>query len=579
MTNSASVGEINESDAIASEAMAAEGSSANFVLDDSALSTLRLWLLVGLVLPFLAMAPLLYVQSRRLIDQQAYWYFLGSIGLGSWLLFWTCSYRPSSLTRGRVAVVLLWFGLAIAALGIYWYSSWVIHVAAVIVLTSWSLGAFGGTSWTRVLTICLLFLVTVPIPSGRDIQVSDWFQSIATWCSNGLFDAISIPNIVEGDSMQIADSKFRVSVVCAGADSVFAFLAIGIAVIAIRRCSFLPGLLTLLTLPLFSVLENVLRLLVIAIGLVYFKAELAEGWAHFVVAVSVFLASVLSFWLTHKAIVSIFEPIDRETEKNRLIKFYQMVTRWPVRGEGPIPSGAQQAIWKPSLVSLAGPFVICLLVGAISVYSAVVISNSGALMVGVSEEKAALLPSDEAFPEQFGGLRKVSFRTITKSGKSQLGKYSHLWRFDDQGNQVFVSLDFPFQVWQPIWSFYQSSGWKILEIKPVEVPANSSQTWTVEEFKMQNQYGLYGFVWFASFDKNGIPVDRELGTDTLSRKNIFERLQEKELPEPQLTYQVQVFFESGKELNEAETERNRKLFFAIFEQVRQQSQAALMKAK
>ncbi len=579
MSNSVFSEDSEESDSIA----LAERRSAHFLMDASAVSTLRMWLLSGLLLPLLCLAPLLYVQSRRLIDQHAFWYFPVSIAVGGWLLFATSSYRPASVNRGRMAVVLLWIGLAAAAFGIYWYSPWVIQVASVIVLLAWSLAAFGGTSWTRVFTICSLFMVTVPFPSGRDSQVSNWLQSIASWSCNGLLDVIGIPNIVEGDNMQIAESKFRVSVACAGVDSVFAFFAIGIAVIAIRRCSFLSGLLTLLTIPFFSVFENILRLLTIAIGLVYFKTDLSNGWMHIEVAVVVFIISLLSFWLTHKTIVAVFEPIDqvidRGTEKSGAIDFYQMITRWPVDVEGQLAIGTELPIWRPSLVSLSGLVVICLLFGSITVYSAMTISNSDVLFVDIGEEKAALLPSDAAFPEQFGGLKKVGFRTITQPGMSTQGKYSHLWRFDDQGNQVFVSLDFPFPGWQPIWSFYQFNGWKILEIKPVEAPANSGSAWTVEEFKMQNQYGLYGYVWFAFFDENGTPIDRRNDTEQLSRKNIFERLKNKEMPATQATYQVQVFFESGKELSEVEGERNRKLFFAIFEQVRDQSQSALRKAK
>lgn len=577
MSNSVSNDPVSETEAVATDSR-----SANSVRDRSTIAALLLWFLIGLFLPLLGISPLLFAQARRLIEHQEFWYFPISIAIGVWLLFWTCSYRQPSKNRGRVSVVLLWIGLACSVFGIYWYSSWVIHVASVVIILAWSLGACGGTSWTRLTAICSLFLATVPLPGGRDVQFSHWLASIASWFCNGLLDAISIPNIVEGDRIQIAVSKFRITDVCAGVDSVFAFIAIGIAVVAIRRCAFLPGLITLLVVPLFSVLENVLRLLVIAMGLFYFKADLADGWAHFVVAVVVFIVSVLSFWLTHQTIVAVLEPIDVETAKSRVIDFYQLVTRWPAdRGEQETTDAEDVEIptWKPSMVSLMGPFAISLILVAVSAYASMTISDSGPLMARMSEEKAASLPSDEAFPEQFGGLKKVGFRSITQPGNSPSGKYSHLWRFDDQGNQVFASLDFPFQGWQPVWSFYQLSGWKIIDVKPVEVPKDFGQSWLVEEFKMQNQYGLYGFVWYAFFDENGVPVDRKLDTEQLSRKSIFERLQNKEVPIAQLTYQVQVFFESGKELSEAETERNRKLFFAIYEQVRQQSKSVLMKAQ
>ena len=577
MGDSVSSGPVSDNVAIATE-----GRLANFEKGRSDIVALCPWFLTGLVLPLLAMAPLLFAQARRLIEHQAFWYFPIPIAIGVWLLFWTCSYRETGVTRGRVAVVLLWIGLACAAFGIYWYSAWVAHVASVLIILAWSLGACGGTSWTRLTTISCLFLATVPLPGGRDVQFSNWLESIAIWFCNGLLDAISIPNIMEGDRIQIAGSKFRVADVCAGVDSVFAFIAIGIAVVAIRRSSFLSGLITLLVVPLFSVLENVLRLLAIAMGVFYFKADLTDGWPHFVIGVVVFIVSVLAFWLTHQTIVALLEPIDVETANSKVIDFYQFVTRWPaVREELETTDAADVEIpvWKPSMVLLVGPFAISIGLIAVMAYASMTISDSATLAVRISEEKAAALPSDEAFSEQFFGLKKVGFRSLTQPGSSPLGKYSHLWRFDDQGNQVFVSLNFPFDGWQQVWSFYELSGWKIIEVKPVEVPADSGQSWRVEEFKMQNQYGLYGFVWYAFFDESGARVDREPDTKQLSRRNIFERLQNREVPDAKVTYQVQVFFESGKELSEAEMERNRKLFFAIYDQVRQQSKTALMKAQ
>ena len=96
---------------------------------------------------------------------------------------------------------------------------------------------------------------------------------------------------------------------------------------------------------------------------------------------------------------------------------------------------------------------------------------------------------------------------------------------------------------------------------------------------MQNPYGLYGFVWYGFFDENGIPVERSVASKQPSRKNIFSMLQGNRNEQLPVSYQVQVVFESGRDLNEAELDRNRKLFFEIFERVRQASETPLQKAK
>ena len=159
------------------------------------------------------------------------------------------------------------------------------------------------------------------------------------------------------------------------------------------------------------------------------------------------------------------------------------------------------------------------------------------------------------------------------------GRFSHRWKFDDRGNQIFVSLDFPFRGWRSLWAGYQSAGWKIIETNELEQPTATGQAMAFDEFKMQNQYGLLGFVWNGFFDENGVPIERSTVSNQLSRKNILSILQlgpDKQVP---VSFQVQVFFESGRELNEVEMERNRKLFFEIFEILRQQSETSLQKAK
>ena len=159
------------------------------------------------------------------------------------------------------------------------------------------------------------------------------------------------------------------------------------------------------------------------------------------------------------------------------------------------------------------------------------------------------------------------------------GRFSHAWKFDDRGNQIFVSLDFPFRGWRPLWEGYRAVGWNILDTKESEQRTASGESMAFDEFKMQNQYGLLGLVWYGFFDENGVPIERTTASKQLNRKNIFSMFQNEHTEQLPVSYQVQVFFESGRELNEVEMERNRKLFFEIFERVRQESELALQKAK
>ena len=177
------------------------------VLDRSQNRTLLIWLLLGLLLPLLSMIPFLYLQGKRLIVQQSFLFFPLTTAIGVWLLVRTCDYRPASRLRARLAVILICCGMGLTVLGIFLVSPWIVQVAMVVVIFAWSLRAFGGSEWTRVVAICSLFAVSVPLPSGLDGRINLRLQSVSSWACSGFLDAISVPNIVEGNVLQIQEKR------------------------------------------------------------------------------------------------------------------------------------------------------------------------------------------------------------------------------------------------------------------------------------------------------------------------------------------------------------------------------------
>ncbi len=539
--------------------------------------SLQRWLWMALVLPLLSMVPLFYEQAIGIFALRTYLFFPLTTAIGAWLLYRTCDYRPASLRRGRIALGVACFGMGLAILGIYFFSPWIVHVSAVVVVFGWSLGAFGESSWTRVAAICSLFAVSVPLPSGRDIQLSAALQSIASWISNGFLDAISVPNIVEAITLQIQDKKIPVAEVCGGADSVFALLAIGLAIVVSRRSSLLVSLVTLLSVPFFSVLGNVLRLLAIAIGFEYLDMDFSSGTAHIVTAVVVFAISVACVSLLHISAQAILDPISEGKDANNLTKLYQWVASWPQVDERSLSVASQ---WRVSVVSLFAPCLVCTLLGALSAYAVFSSERVNTSLFAISEVQAASLPLQSAFPDQFGSLRLISYTPTTNSSAKTFGRYSYRWMFDDKGNQIFATLDFPFSGWRPIWVGYESNGWRIIDTKPVDIPLErGGEAWTVEEFRMQNQYGLFGFVWYAFFDDNGVPTKRANDMVGTNRINLLKRLQKSSGDKLPTSFQVQLFLESGRDLSEREIEINRQLFFEVFDRIRRQTEAVLKKAQ
>ncbi len=539
--------------------------------------SLQIWLWMALVLPVLSMLPLFYEQAKGIFAQRTYLFFPLTTVIGAWLLYRTCAYRPASLRRGRIALGIASFGMGLTILGIYFFSPWIVHFSAVLVVFGWSLGAFGGSSWTRVAAICSLFAVSVPLPSGRDVQLSAGLQSIASWISNGFLDAISVPNIVEAITLQIQDKKIPVAEVCGGADSVFALLAIGLAIVVSRRSSLLVSFVTLLSVPFFSVLGNALRLLAIAIGFEYLDMDFSTGTAHVLTAVVVFVISVACVSLLHISAQAILDPISEGKDANNLTKLYEWVASWPQVDERSLSVATQ---WRVSVVSLLAPCLVCTFLGALSAYAVFSSERVNTSLFAISEVQAASLPLQSAFPDQFGSLRLISYTPTTNSSAKLFGKYSYRWMFDDKGNQIFATLDFPFSGWRPIWVGYESNGWRIIDTKPVDIPLErGGEAWTVEEFRMQNQYGLFGFVWYAFFDDNGVPTKRANDMVGTNRINLLKRLQKSPGDKLPTSFQVQLFLESGRDLSEREIESNRQLFFEVFDRIRRQTEAVLKKVQ
>ena len=544
---------------------------------------LRIWLLLGLAIPILGMLPLLATQFQSLVQQPKSLFFPLSIAIGVWLLFRTKGYGLACGLRANISLGVALIGMGLAAIGTYWFSPWIVQFASVVVLFGWALGAFAGTPWTRVFAICCLFAVTVPPPSGFDATINARLQSISSWGCSGFLDAIGVANIVEGNVLQIAEKKLMLSEVSGGADSFSALMAIGMSLVVLRRSTFLVSLATMAAVPLCYLLGNMLRLLAIAFGFGNFESDLSAGTGYFVSATIFFLFSIGCLVLSHVSIAAILEPISLGRGANNLTAFYRLVTSWPETKEWS-PRFSDDTGVPPSpisgyrLVLLAVPSLVCILFGGLASYVALASGRENVASVGLSEEQAAMLPSQNAFPNQFGSLRLTGYTPTVQNSANPIGRYSHLWKFEDKGSQSYVSLEFPFQGWRPIWVGYESSGWKILGIEPVDVPADEGHAeLQIEEFEMQNPYGLYGYVWYAFFDDQGVPTqhENEIGG---SRINIFSRLQKSPKSTLRKYFQVQLFLESGRELTELETQSNRKLFIEVFERIRQQSEVALKKA-
>ena len=547
-------------------------------------SGLRSWFLLALLLPLVAMLPMLIAQAQSLFSQPRFLLFPLPIVIGVGLLIGTCRYRIARGLRAKLALSFAVFGMAVAVLGMFFLSPWAVQFASVMVIFGWALGAFAGTPWTRVFAICCLFAVALPPPGRVDILINSRIYSVIGWTCNGFLDAVSLPNLFEGSVLQVADLKIKLNEVLGGVDSLFALMAVGMVVVVSRRASLLTGVVLLvLAVPFCYCLSNVVRVLVIAIGHESNGWDLTSGAGYIVTAVFIAFGAIVSLLLSYISLKALLETIEFANRANNVTALYRLVASWPnTKDWSPefvAESEAVAGVWGNRVVLIAIPCLVCLAFGGLSAYVSLVNARASMAKKVFTESQIAVLPAQAAFPPQFGNLRMVSFTPSTQTDANATNQYSHLWKFDDKGGQAFVMLDFPLSGWRPVWTGYQGNGWKILDVKPVDIPSEVPYPdLRVEEFEMQNQYGLFAYVWYAFFDELGIPTSQTEDVSG-SRVNLFTKMRTKANTDSKAHLQVQLFLESGRELTELETQSNRKLFFEAYEILRSQSEAGLKKAK
>jgi len=233
----------------------------------------------GLVLPVIAMAPVLFLTAQQLWNQLPFRFFPLSIAAGVAYLVFTCEYRRASPVRSILSTILLMCGMAIAVWGMYFLSPSRVHLALIVVVFGWALGACGGTAWTRVFAICLLFAVTFPLPRGLSTLISHSLQAVAAWVCSGFLEAVSIPNVLEYSVLRVEGKQLLVHEVCRDAGSCFALLAFAFAWLTYWRRTFLVALLVSLSVFFWSMLGDFVRLLLISIAVQTHWMDLTIGYS------------------------------------------------------------------------------------------------------------------------------------------------------------------------------------------------------------------------------------------------------------------------------------------------------------
>lgn len=531
------------------------------------------WLLLGLILPTCGLAPLLFLIAIELWSQLPYRFFPISIVAGIVLLLGTCDYRSASPRRSMVSTFLVLAGMGIGLWGMYYLSTIRAHLAIIVIVTGWALRAFGGTSWTRVMAICLLFAETLPLPRALSTQIMRLQQHAAAWASNGFLEAIYVPNVVEVSVLQAEGIRLPVFETCFDAGGCFALLAFAFVWTIWWHRPFLVSSVVLISVFFWSIAGDFIRLISLVLIHRYFGMDHSVGIASTVLGSAVFALLVLCVILFNQSIAALLEPIELGPDASRIQRAYQRLVTWPVNSLNmstpPKATSTRQRF-------LLGAFnLVCLSIGIVSMWILFIKPQPRNRVQAMSTEQAQAFVTEDAIPEQFGNFKRIRHVMEARPVGNVLGRFTHVWQYDGGDTQLVVSLDFPFVGWNSPTVGYQLMGWKVEESKKIEM--NSNVHWFIEEVKLKNRLNITANSWSAMFNEMGEPIDESVMSKLGVRENIVSMLNANDAKTvlPRNFFQFRLFFETGRELREAEENQFRELFVELIDRVRQQCLVSL----
>ncbi len=442
------------------------------------------------------MSPMLYVQTLSLWQKPHFQFF--PIAWMAFVYFWCIRIRTTSTTESIKRLAggfgLYVLSLAIALLAILISSPWMVQVAAVGIVASWLLIRAGHVRWTSALGLISFLVLTIPLPAGLDGELIQLLQAKSSQAASYILDLFRIRHLPEGNVLSIAQKKLFVDEACSGVDSLYALMAVCLFILTCFRQRMIVAVLSLALVPVWASCSNILRLVVIVVGIDQFHVDLSSGSSHTILGLVVFALAFLCDYSFIMFLSAAFEGKENEPEENES-SFADLCK-----------------VHKCGAIAR----VFCLIFFVFSTFVAIqgsrVLANRSLYQFpGFSQEGLALLRKEQVLPETLNNWRLDSFDVVERSKESVFGQYSHTWSYRTAVGPAQVSVDFPFRGFHLLEICYQSSGWrktedsKVIQVSP-EGADGLSEEFTIHVASLVNDDGTFSYLAYSLFQLDGTPI-------------------------------------------------------------------------
>ncbi|QDS86561.1 Transmembrane exosortase (Exosortase_EpsH) [Rosistilla ulvae] len=448
----------------------------------------------------LCFAPLVYLHFRNLWRYDHYQYF-PLILLAFPYLVWNCRGTgpmrwTSPLWERGFAVT----SLVLLAIATFFWSPNLAMLGAVFAVGSLLLTLRRGGKISQFLPLWFVLWFLVRLPGNLDITLIFSLQAWTSQAASLLLDALRIDHALLGNVIWAGPQSYFVEEACSGINSLFSLTALTAVALILNRRPPIHAILLLVAAVFWACVVNIIRVATLVLFNERWHIDLLEGTPHtlfglilFLLAVAMLICTDQFLMMFHESehVVELGRPQHPSTPANSPHNNIAADTN-------DSESSSPPRLREHRFAAILSPIFALLLLSQL--YSC--IAGTGRIA------SRNLQPSEIAFaatdlPTDLDGWTQTAFEVQTRDVVNYLGERSAVWTYQRDGNEVYVSVDYPFWHWHELIQCYQAQGQTLASR---EVLASDDELPAVVLAELTNISGQSSLLAFSLFRQSGIAM-------------------------------------------------------------------------
>jgi len=472
-----------------------------------------------LIIPVIATSPLLYLQSIFLLEKEHLQFY--PLAFAAVVYFFYNEGKDNSFSVGirlNIAKAIVAILFATSCYALVRSSPWLAHLCLVLQIFAWALGRFSNLSVLRIAGICGLIAVTVPAPMGLDQKLVQSLQSLSSNISSRLMDVTNIHHLKRGNIIEINSKPLFVEEACSGVDSQYALMAVAGVLLLVGRAGLIVSLITIVTVPIWAILGNLLRIYLIVVGLEFLDIDLSIGMAHTVLGLVVFSLAAYAHWSS----VQFLNYLELKYFTKEASPEYSValpsVNKSKVAPKADINSIGQTEFVAKTINKKetnttdtskrkVGFFIAtAVLLLLMPVGGLAVVRHYTQDIPTLSQDIVDRFPGEKDLPARVGDQTRVYYMNEARDRRNLLGQFSRIWTYNGNLGVQIAALDMPFRGWHPLWDCYLMAGWNRIRTEEIRSVANGMKlAFPFFETVLENEEGEFAVMHFSLFTEDGLP--------------------------------------------------------------------------